>query len=381
MVVDLNKDDAEKVVAELGDASRTYAAPRALTRAMPSERTEGQPAPMGHDDKPESEVERASEVVISDSPPDDCALLVAKTGTGADGTSILVLLSDRPRRRLVALDWAPGSGLAVSKADIPGKLPSNIVGAAVEGHRLVVSNYDGFVYGINRITGSVVRIPNLPSPAVTMPDGRRLVAATDRGLLTIDLVVTTADRAVLASGIEPLFVRRLDNPSSMILLPGAEPNSFLLAIGCYGAVELVTVENATHRDPAPVRSRTLSTSALAYDPILVSLPPHVVPALTGPMVYAMDEGGTGLVAIDTRTDAMVPYPHGLAGYGSVKRAVASLDSTACLVTVRGGRIFSWSPGSTPRPVELAGEPIVWHRDRALVMDRQRAVVRETVLAR
>ncbi len=348
---------------------------------------------MEHDDEPESEVKRQSQVVISDSPPEDCALLVAKAGAGVDGKSIFVLVLDRPRNRLVQLDWAPGSGLlvgnndpeadgtlAIGNTDLTGKVPRNIVGAAVEGYRLVASNYGESVYGINRITGSVVRIPNLPSPAVIMPDGHRLVSATDRGLLTISLVVAAADKAVLAGGIEPLFVRRLDRPCSMILLPGADPDCFLLAIGCYGAVELVTVENAAHRDPAPVRSRTLPTSDLAYDPIDVALPPYVVPALTGPMVYAMDEGGTGLIAIDTRTDAVVPYPHGLSGYHSVRRAVASLDSTACLVTVRGGGTFLWSPGSAPKPVELAGHPILWHRDRALVMDRERAVVRETVLA-
>ena len=206
---------------------------------------------MGHDEKPESEVERASEVAISESPPGDCPLVVARAGAGVDGTSILVLFADRPRNRLVALDWVPGSGLAMSHSDLTGEVPRNIAGASVEGHRLVVGNFGESVYGINRNTGSVVCIPNLPSPAVIMPDGRRLVSATDRGLLTSRLTVAAADRAVLAAGIEPLFVRRLDRPRSMILLPGADRDSFLLAIGCYGAVELATVENAAHRTPRP----------------------------------------------------------------------------------------------------------------------------------
>ena len=65
---------------------------------------------MEDDDKSESEVERASEVVISDSPPEDFALLVAKTGAGVDRKAILVLLAHRPRNRLVELDWQPGDG-------------------------------------------------------------------------------------------------------------------------------------------------------------------------------------------------------------------------------------------------------------------------------
>ncbi|MCB1488458.1 MAG: hypothetical protein KDJ88_13510 [Bauldia sp.] len=324
--------------------------------------------------------EYLTEAEIAEGGPVDCGLLAARMETGVD--AILVVLLDRAGRRLVELDWKPGTGFVFRSTDIAGDVPRGIGNASVAGRMLVAHDAEGSVRTLDRETGEIGSIPNLPSPVVVMPRGDKLIAATDRGLLTIGLWNRDGKKPWFAAGIEPLLVKDIDNPGGMILLPGTDPGHFILAIGCYGAIELITVaDRAGPNDGYEViTSQTVPARGLAHDPVIVAHPPFAVPALTGPWVYAQDDGGTGLIALDVRTTSIVPYPHGSAGYGSVRRACASVDSDACLVVGRDGRAFHWRPGHEPRQVGLdGGLPLLWQGDRGLVMDRDRPILRDTIL--
>jgi hypothetical protein len=92
----------------------------------------------------------------------------------------------------------------------------------------------------------------------------------------------------------------------------------------------------------------------------------------------MGEGGTGVAAIDTRIHKVVTFPRDMVAYGCTPRVVPSLDSTVCLVEVRGEGTLRWSPGSSPDPVSsVAGRVLLWLGSDALVMEADASVVRET----
>jgi hypothetical protein len=200
-----------------------------------------------------------------------------------------------------------------------------------------------------------------------------LIAATDEGLAAFAF-----SDAGVATVPSPLLATAFDSPCSMALLAGRDSNHFDLAVGCYGAIELVSVSMAG--GATVTQSCDVSTGDLAYDPIHAGVL-FVAPAPRGTFAYAMDEGGVGLIAVDRASAEAIPFPCENKGYGNVRGVVPSLDGDACLVTGRGGQLFCWSPGDDPRPVGIAaGNPIAWRGDRAaLVMDRERAVLRETVL--
>lgn len=301
----------------------------------------------------------------------DCHVLAV---AAAEGGAARAFLLDRGGSRLIVVHWADGAGIASRVVDLSVPLPRNTISAAAFEERLVVSDASAGVFAINIADGTVARPAGVSAPALVARDGLILWARRN-GVMMAEL---TAEAAPAAAGTQVLVAKALDHPASMVLMAdddGDEAFGCTLVIGCYGAIELVDVA-ATGVYVS--RSRTLPMNPpLAYDPVLVT----AGPAGHGRFAYARDEGGVGLAAIDVWDDVAIAFPKDDRGYGSVRGAVPSIDSRACLVTVRSGETVAWSPGSTPRPIaDPAGDVVLWQGNRALVVDRERAVLREAVLS-
>lgn len=320
-----------------------------------------------------------SEATISDGPADACAHLLANASEASDSAPLMIMMHDRAANRLVEISWIPGRGMILHGTPLAGDIGMEVVSACVAGDQVMVADLSGAVAVIDRYAGSVSRVSTVAGPAVMPPDGRTLIAATDRGLLTIGLWTGDRQKPTLAAGIEPFALRSLDHPGSMLLVADDETDALTLVIGCYGALELATfsAKAPRNREPSPVEWRTVPLRSLAHDPILLSCPPLIVPAPDGPLVYATDDGATGLTAIDLRTGSVIPYPRNAGRYATLSAALPSIDSSACLVSEGDGTTHLWIPGSKPTPIDgAAGRPIAWTRERMLVMDRDRAILRE-----
>ncbi len=321
-----------------------------------------------------------SEARISDGPADACTNLLASTSEALDSLPAVIVLHDRAANRLIEIGWLPGRGMIPRATPLAGNIGKDVISASIAGDRLTVSDSTGAIHLIDRYAGSVSRVAPVAGPAVMTPDGRSLIVPADRGLLTVGLWSGNKGQPAFAAGIEPFAMRRLDHPGSMLLIPDNGTDELTLIVGCYGAIELATFAAgvARHRDPSPVRWRTLPAEGLTHDPILLASPPLIVPAPDGPLVYATDSGATGLIAIDFRSGAVTRYPRNGGGYATLRAALACLDSSACLISERDAGDFLWSPGSDPRPVAMPkGRPVAWTRTHMLVLERDRAILRET----
>jgi len=168
----------------------------------------------GDEADPDEAPEYLAEAAIAGDPVDG-VLLAARAEAGVD--SILVLLLDRTNRRLVDLDWKPGTGFVLRSTDIASDIPKGLGAAAIAGRMLVAADAEGSVRTLDRETGEIKSIPNFPSPVAVTPRGDRLISATDRGLLTIGLWGRDGKKPWFAGGIEPLLVKDIDRPGSMIL--------------------------------------------------------------------------------------------------------------------------------------------------------------------
>ncbi len=323
--------------------------------------------------------QRQDACVISYATPARCKLLAT---CGGENGAVRAVLLDSDSQRLVAVDWLPGRVLKAERTELGRALPAEIHRGSLAQHRLVVSDFDGRVSAVNCNTGSVSPIDNLATPAVLAPDGRTLIAATDRGLVTMTLW-GEVNAAIIPGDIEPLAVTALD-ASSMAVVPGEDDDHFQVAVGCYGWVEMVRVlmERAREGVPwLPAENRAISTP-LPTDPHDIVNAAAIGPLAPGAKVFVVDEGRCGLIAIDPGTDQVAAYPTESKGYGTVRRALPSLDWTACLVTLADGSVRLWlpeSPDEGRRVKHSARRIVLWQGECALVMDEDRAVLREASL--
>ncbi len=326
--------------------------------------------------------EFVSEAKIADGAPEACRFLLASAHESTDAAPYLIVMHDSAANRLVEASWIPGRGTLVRATPLAGDIGKDITSACIAGDRLVVSDSGDTVHAIDRYAGTVSPLTNIAGPAVMTPDGRTLIAAADRGLLTVGLWAGAKGRPPFAAGIEPFALRALDHPGSMLLLPDDDTNALTLVIGCYGSLEIASFAAGAprHREPSPVDWRTLPATGLTHDSILLACPPAIVPAPGGPLVYATDDGATGLIAVDVRIGTLTPYPRNGGRYASLRSALACLDSSACLVTEGDAATFLWLPGSDPVPIALpAGRPVAWTRERMLVMDHDRALLSDVAM--
>lgn len=312
---------------------------------------------------------------VSDGSAAQCEILARCRDGEHDGGS-LAIIYDRSSNRCACVSWRPGARPDVSSTDLDRALPTEILDAAVAGRRLVVTDADEGVFGVDLGRGSVARLCTTDGAAALSPCGCWLLEATDSGLRFLGLE-TNEDNALAAVG-RPVVVleRELDNPCTMAVVPGPTVDDFDVAIGCYGYVDLVSVAMAgrTHAAAPAAQARTCRGGKLPYDPVFV------VSASTGPFVYAMSEAGSALAAIDLRSGEFLDYPNGVTAYGAFRRVVPCLGSTACLIETGTGDTVRWRRGLTVEPlVPVAGRVVLWEDDRALVLDRETAVVREEAL--
>lgn len=334
------------------------------------------------------------ECPISEGPAEACALVATAAAPPDAGSGIVAMFRGPAARRLVRVTWQqgqpgqPGRGLRAEPVELLGDLPEDLHCATLAGHRLVVGDSDGKVLAVNCSSGHVSRIENLPVPVVFAPDGRTLVSATGRGLLVMTLW-GKPDGPVIPGDIEPLLVTPLD-PDTMAVVPDTGPDTgpeagdggFVLAIGCHGRVVLVRaslgLDEGGERH-VPAEARTVAT-ALPADPHHIVNPAALPPPLAGRWIFTVDEGRCGLAAIDSGSGRVAAFPTDLVGYGTVRTALPSLDWSTCLVELKDGSAFLWSPERDIGPRRIApasGRVLLWQGDRALVLDRDHAVLRET----
>ncbi len=288
---------------------------------------------------------------------------------------------DRAANRLARLLWTPRIDLAVSYIDLEGDVPDEIMCPSLAGHKLVFQNEEESVFGVNLNTGWMGEIWRFSGLTVLTPCGNWLVGATDRGLLTKFFWSLDPDAPLKASDVQPALVKGLDL-SDALVIPGATTDQFNIALGCYGSVELAAFSNVARNSTEAMHatSRSFTADGLPYDPICLNDPSLMVPPLFGDVVYAMDHGRCNVIAIDTRTDQTFSFLKFVPGYVNLQRAVTSFDSNACLVTLKHGEIMHWIPGSEPRPVSpIAGQTMIWRKDRALMIDRERDLIAEVAI--
>lgn len=309
---------------------------------------------------------------VSDGSAAQCEILARCRDGAHDGRSLAVIY-DRARDRCACVSWRPGARPDISSTDLGRALPTEIIDAGVGGRRLVVMDADEGVFGVDLGRGSLARLCTTDGAVALSPCGRWLLEATDSGLRFLRLEMSE-DNALAAVGRPAVVLEReLDNPCTMAVVPGATVDDFDVAIGCYGYVDLVSVAMAgcTRAASPAAQARTCRGGKLPYDPVFV------VSASTGPFVYAMSEAGSALAAIDLRSGEILDYPNGVTAYGAFRRVVPCLGSTACLIETGKGDTVRWRTGSTVESlVPIAGRVVLWEDDRALVLDREAAVVRE-----
>ena len=285
-----------------------------------------------------------------------------------------VALLNAARDRLLHLNWTPGAGFEPNYLDLQSTLPDESAGAAFVDHRLIVGT-DVWVCGVNCNTGAVSQILRSNNPCTLDPFGTELVVATDYGLLT-NRFWGGPETPLTADDIEPLHVARLD-ASDMVVVAGEDDSHFRLVIACWGCLTVAAIKKSAFNEHGEfVRSKEIAVR-LPYDPVY--MPKTYLP---GPLVYATDEGGCGLVALDIRNEAVIDFPSEPAtGYGFIRQVLPCLDSNACLVRTRSGAWVRWVPGKGPDPIELAkGRILLWQQDRALVLDENEAVLCDNPLA-
>lgn len=292
---------------------------------------------------------------------------------------ITTLLLDRNGHRLVQLDWAPGRALSDTELVLNGAVPDEIGVAVSVGRGMLIADYEDNVFTINRITGGCYRLGRFDVPMTFAPDGTRLVTADDKGLTSAAIDWDYAGRALVGAA-RRVLTADLD-PVSLVVLPRNRPRQYDIAIGCYGWVELVTLEDAD-ASGIPASRRSISAPEyLVYDPIFVSAVGKISPAIRGPWVYATDEGGTGLIAINRTSDLAEGYPRDEVAYGSIREAVPASDAASCLIRTGSGTWTCWIPGTAPLAVEVPnGRILAWSGRYALVLDLEGTIVREVDLA-
>jgi hypothetical protein len=320
---------------------------------------------------------RSREVVLSNGPSEAIEYLVAGFADPVAKTAINFFLLDRSQGRLIVLDWLPGRGLAARMVALADTWPDGTLLGSVDGSTLAVSGETETCL-VHHETGAVYRIKRFETPAVISPGGRRLIAATDRGLITLDLWSDSPERPPFAAGINPLAVAPLDNPNAMHVLPGRTDDAFTLVIGGYGEVNHAMISRIGSSWP-DVDVEQRSTAPLPYDPVYLAVPMPIAAEPDRHFLYASDEGRAGLLAINVRFDLTHEFPFAAAKtYGRVRGVRPSLDGLSCLVRVKTGETLFWQPGTEPRAIDLAGGlPLAWHLGHALWLDESGGKIEET----
>ena len=306
-------------------------------------------------------------------PGDDWKVLGVRAAAPERPQACRVALLNAVRDRLLLLSWTPGAGFEPEYLDLDSPLPEESTGAAFVDHRLIVAT-DNWVLGVNGNTGAVTRILRSVDPCTLDPFGTELIVATDYGLLT-NRFWGDPETPLTADDIAPLHVASLD-ASDMVVAAGEDDAHFRLVIACWGSLTVATIKKPAFNDHSKfVRSEVIAVG-LPYDPIDLAKT-H----LAGPLVYATDQGRSGLIAFSVETDTVTDYPSEPAvGYSYVRQTVPCLDASACLVQIRDGGWYDWTPGTEPNPVELAqGRVLLWQGDRALVIDGENAILRDAPL--
>jgi hypothetical protein len=287
----------------------------------------------------------------------------------AEGGRMTGLVLDREGPSLIELDWTPGGSLSGSSLALDGALPDEIDAAVGVARGVLITQADGSAFGLDRATGRCRLFGTLDGPATLAADGTQLIMADEAGVLATALDWGGTGPTLCVRG-ERVIAAELD-PVSLVVLPKAASHAWNLAVGCYGWVELLNAEGPSKVRQAATAPRSVSApDYLAYDPIFVSAARLVSPPQRGPWVYAVDEGGTGLVAISLRSGAYEGYPKTKSIYGTIGQAIAAPNGRNCLVRLARSHWTCWTPGAAPATVDLPrGEILAWSGRYALVLDR------------
>ncbi|WP_127142926.1 hypothetical protein [Pelagibacterium montanilacus] len=314
----------------------------------------------------------------------DCALDgqggLARLAVASHQGAIISWFHDAASNRLVELDWMPGSGMALHAITLSAPLPAGDLLGSVAGNVLAVSGHDGAAL-VARDTGAVRPVTRLRHPLVVSPDGRRLISATDRGLLMARLWTGEPGQPPFAGDTQPLAICDFDSPNGLVILPSESTDVFGLLVGCYGAVGYAALSAFDHHAPE-VETRNFPLAGLPYDPVRLIGPGPVVGMRAFQYVYGIDEAGCGLVAIRPDWgDVMVCELGVPRAYGTVAHVVPRLDSMGCIVRLKGGDALVWYPDMAPTPIALPhGMPLLWHDGHALVWSKDRSRICEIGLA-
>jgi len=285
-------------------------------------------------------------------------------------------LLDRGPDVLSVVDWLPGTGMLVGEVRLPQPPPGGELVASVSGRTLCLASDEG-VFLIDDVSGVGRRVAGVNGPAIISPDGRRIIVVTDRGLLTVGMWTDTEGQPPFAAGIAPLVVADFDSPNDIRLVAGNGADGIGMVVGCYGNVVSTDISRIA-ANGADVRVRSIPTAPLPYDPIEFAFPGPLAARSGQEFVYALDQGRTGVMAIEPRSGRAFVCPlEPPVAYGRLWRVVPNLDSSAALVELKGGATLLWRPGGEPRPIDLPdGVPLVWHEGHALVWTEGSAGLRQ-----
>ncbi len=286
--------------------------------------------------------------------------------SAAPGEPVTLLLLDRAGNNLIELDWAPQLSLVARSQRLTEQVPPLLTSASVAGRRLCLTGSKDEVLLVDRDSGAVDRL-SLQGPACLLPDGRALVVATERGLLSYRMWPRADGSSSLPGRPEPLLVADLHAAGALFVLPSAVPDAIELAVGGFAHVALVQLRDLGGTQPRGGVDIVYPKGLPAEDVALV-LPPPPFTLVERRLLYLTDMTRYALGVIDTDSLDSIACPLGSGSYGRLHRLVPALDGSSCRIALRGGTTLDWRPGAEPMAAPFPPGLLTHHGAIDLVLD-------------